>query len=254
MFKGAIPKLTLSRAALGALLLLVAGASPGCGWLRVAAAGAGTARRFLPGQVVWRVGTSRKVVALTVDDGPDPKYTPSVLRIAQERKVKLTFFLLGREVEKHADLVRQEISQGHAIGNHGWDHRLLTDRDERESMFQIQRCQDAIEKACKVHTDLFRPPKGVWDSETSVSAESMGYRMVLWTTTLEHRTARTSQEMADRVISRVSPGTIILAHDGEPKPPIDRRRTIAALPLLIDGLRKKGYEFVTVPELLELSR
>ena len=268
MLSGATGVHPVGRAAVGGMVLLILASAPGCGRLR--AAPSPTPLRNFPsaGQIVWRVRTSRKVVALTLDDGPNPKYTPVALKIAREHGAKLTFFVLGREVEQHPELVRVAVSEGHAIANHGWDHTLLTERPERGSRKapagggtlseiareQIRSCEEAVAKACQVRTDVFRPPKGVWDSETSLAAESLGYRMALWTITLEHRSASSPQEMADRVISRITPGMIILAHDGEPKPPIDRRKTMAALPLLIDGLRKKGYEFVTVPELLALAK
>ena len=218
---------------------------PGCSRIR----GVGSSS-----EILWRVRTTRKVVALTVDDGPNPKYTPAVLRFAREHHVRLTFFLLGREVQRHPDLARQEAQDGHAIGNHGWDHQLLIGAGDQDCVNQIRRCEQAVSKACHVRTSLFRPPKGQWDGEDALAIERLGYRTVLWTITLEHKAARTPQEMADRVIARTTPGTIILAHDGEPRPPLDRRKTLAALPLVVDGLRKKGYEFITVPELLELSR
>ncbi len=255
----------VGRAAVGGMALLVLASAPGCGRLRAAPGPAPLRNSSSVGQIAWRVRTSKKVVALTLDDGPNPKYTPVALKIAREHKAKLTFFVLGREVEQHPELVRQAVREGHAIANHGWDHTLLTERGSRKGTAgggtlsevarkQIRSCEEAVAKACQVHTDIFRPPKGMWDSETSLAAESLGYRMALWTITLEHHSAPSPQEMADRVIDRITPGTIILAHDGEPKPPIDRRKTIAALPLLIDGLREKGYEFVTAPELLALAK
>ena len=218
---------------------------PGCGRVR----GAGSFA-----QVLWRVRTNRKVVALTLDDGPNPKYTPGVLRFAREHHVKVTFFLLGTEVQRHPDLARQEVQDGHAIGNHGLDHRVLIGAGDQDCVNQIRRCERAISNACHIRTSLFRPPKGQWDGEDALAVDRLGYRMVLWTVTVEHRAARTPQEMADRVIARVTPGSIILAHDGEPRPPLDRRKTLAALPLVVEGLRKRGYQFITIPELVDLSK
>lgn len=130
----------------------------------------------------------------------------------------------------------------------------MTRSSEGQNIGEIERCEREIERVCQVHTHLFRPPKGEWDGETFVSAEDLGYRMVMWSVTLEHRSAKTPEEMAERVIARVSPGIIILAHDGEPSHAIDRRKTMAALPILIEGLRKRGYRFVTVPELLQEAK
>jgi peptidoglycan/xylan/chitin deacetylase (PgdA/CDA1 family) len=203
------------------------------------------------GEVVWRVQTDRKVVALTLDDGPDPKYTPTVLALARSKGVRLTFFLVGREIQLHPELARQE---GHVIGNHTWDHPTLAPGSERQDLSEIERCEDEIEKICGVRTHLFRPPRGRWDGDTFLAAADLGYRMVLWSVTLEHHSAKTPEAMARRVIDAIHPGMIILAHDGEPGHPLNRGKSVAALPLLIDGLQKKGYRFVTVPELLALDK
>ena len=204
------------------------------------------------GEIVWRVNTRQKVVALTFDDGPDPTYTPTVLRLARDRGLKLTFFLVGREIQLHPDLVRQEVAEGHAIGNHTWDHQVLTRDTPLQGIPEIERCEDEIEKVCGERTHLFRPPKGYWDGDVFLEAEGLGYRMILWSVALEHHSSRTPQAMAARVLRRIRPGVIILAHDGEPCGPIDRSRTVKALPILVNGLQERGYRFVTVPELLEL--
>jgi peptidoglycan/xylan/chitin deacetylase (PgdA/CDA1 family) len=204
------------------------------------------------GEIVWRVKTDRKVVALTLDDGPDAKYTPTVLQLARHKGIKLTFFLVGREIQRYPDLARREVAEGHAIGNHTWDHPVLPRDTPLQDLSEIERCEDEIEKICGERTHLFRPPKGYWDGDVFLEAEDLGYRMILWSAALEHHTAKTPQAMAERVLRRIRPGMIILAHDGEPRGPIDRSKTMKALPILVDGLQERGYRFVTIPELLEL--
>jgi peptidoglycan/xylan/chitin deacetylase (PgdA/CDA1 family) len=206
------------------------------------------------GEIIWRVPTDRKVVALTIDDGPDPKYTPTVLAIARQKGIRLTFFLVGREVQAHPDLARREVAEGHAIGNHTWDHPLLLRDTAVDDAAEIKRCGDVIEAVCGRRARLFRPPWGLWDDDAFVEAERQGYRMILWTVAVEHHSAQTPEAMAQRVLQKVRPGTIILAHDGEPNGPIDRSKTMQALPLIIDRLRERGYRFVTVPELLRIGR
>jgi len=206
------------------------------------------------GEITWRVKTERKVVALTIDDGPDPKYTPTVLAIARQKGIKLTFFLVGREVELHPDLARREVAEGHAVGNHTWDHPLLIRETAAEDIAEIKRCQDQVESVCGRRTRLFRPPWGLWDEDAFVEAERLGYRMILWTVGVEHHSAKTPEAMAQRVLDEVRPGAIILAHDGEPNGPIDRSKTMKALPLIIDRLQEQGYRFVTLPELLRIGR
>jgi peptidoglycan/xylan/chitin deacetylase (PgdA/CDA1 family) len=199
---------------------------------------------------VWRVKTDQKLVALTLDDGPDPKYTPTVLALARKTGAKLTFFLVGREIQLHPDLARQEVAEGHAIGNHTWDHPTMTYDTTRQDISEVERCEDEIEKICGERTHLFRPPKGMWDGDTFLAAEALGYRMILWSVALEHHSAKTPEAMAQRVLDQIRPGMIILAHDGEPCHQVDRSKTVKALPILLAGLKQRGYTLVTIPELL----
>jgi peptidoglycan/xylan/chitin deacetylase (PgdA/CDA1 family) len=204
-------------------------------------------------EIVWKVATKEKVVALTFDDGPDPRYTPQVLRLARKKGLKLTFFLVGREIQLHPALAREEVAEGHVIGNHTWDHPTMTYDTERQDISEIERCEGEIEKVCGERTYLFRPPKGMWDGDTFLAALAAGYRMILWSVALEHHTAKTPHAMAERVVRKIRPGMIILAHDGEPCHPVDREKTMKALPILVDALQKRGYRFLTVPELLTLA-
>ncbi len=203
--------------------------------------------------VVRRVSAEQKVIALTLDDGPDPKYTPAVMELARRKGIKLTFFLIGQQVQLHPELARQEVAEGHAIGNHTWDHHEMTPLSRRQDTSELERCEDELEQVCGQRPHLFRPPKGLWDGDTLATAAALGYRLILWSVALEHHPARTPQQMAQRVIDMARPGMIILAHDGEPGHPIDRSKTLQALPMLVEGLQQKGYRFVTIPELLEME-
>ncbi len=196
------------------------------------------------------VDTNEKLVAITFDDGPDPKYTPIVLKIAREHNVHFTFFLLGSHVEAYPDLARQIVAEGHVIGNHTWSHRLMLGLTEIENRAEIECGQRAIERTCGPTLKLLRPPKGRFDETTAKVADSLGYQIVLWSVAIENHTTRTPESMSARVLSRVKPGSIILAHDGRPRDPINRDRTMKALEMLIAELQKKGYKLVTVPELI----
>jgi len=199
---------------------------------------------------IKKVDVEEKLVALTFDDGPDPKYTPRVLDFARGHHIPLTFFLLGERVRLHPELARRMLAEGHAIGNHTWSHTVLIGLSEAEDGAEIEACEAEIEKICGYHTKLFRPPKGKVDETVARAAATRGYEIILWSVAVEHHDAKTPQAMADRVVQRVRPGSIILAHDGSPHQDISRDRTVAALPMLVDELRRRGYRFVTVPELL----
>ncbi len=199
---------------------------------------------------VKRARVTDKLVALTFDDGPDPRYTPLVLDFARKHQVPITFFLLGEHVRRYPALTRRIVAEGHAVGNHTWSHEVLLGLSQEEDVAEIEGGGAEIERVCGRRPTLFRPPKGKGDETLSQVAAKLGYEVVLWSVALEHHEAKTAHAMADRATRRVAPGAIILAHDGRQYKATSRDETILALPLLVDELRKKGYRFVTVPELL----
>ncbi|MFB3881223.1 MAG: polysaccharide deacetylase family protein [Armatimonadota bacterium] len=202
---------------------------------------------------IRRVATQEKAVALTLDDGPDPTYTPLVLDLARERRIALTFFVTGEHVRRYPRLVRRIHAEGHAIGNHTWSHEPMLGMSEAEDLAQMQACAVEIKEVCGDQPRLFRPPKGKLDENVVRAAASLGYTVVLWSIAVESHDASTPQQMAERVVKKVQPGSIILAHDGRRYERVSRDKTMAALPLLVEALQEQGYRFVTVPELLALG-
>jgi peptidoglycan/xylan/chitin deacetylase (PgdA/CDA1 family) len=201
--------------------------------------------------VVHRVHTNEKVVALTYDDGPHPVFTPEILRILDKYHVKATFFMIGKRMEDHPEVVKEILDDGHAIGNHTYTHPGNLERDTRKQVTrELMECETVIERIIGERTRLFRPPKGLIDGTIFTIAEDEGYQTILWTVSADHHDAPTPQAMADRVLKHVVPGAIILAHDGTVA---GRWKDVAATPLIIESLRKKGYRFVTLPELLKLG-
>ncbi len=135
---------------------------------------------------IWSVPTDQKVVALTFDDGPDPKYTPKLLEILKAKGVKATFFLVGKNAAAHPELAEAEVAQGHAVGNHTWNHVTMTGLNARRSRTEITRCEQELDRACGPRPHLLRPPKGKWDDDTYEAASALGYTIVLWSLELEH--------------------------------------------------------------------
>lgn len=199
-------------------------------------------------QVITRVDTGgQKLVALTIDDGPDPRFTPAILDILKEYHIKATFFVVGENCEAHPDLVKRELREGHEIENHTYSHPDLVDDNAINTEEEIERDQEIIEKLTKQRPIYFRPPKRLFKNETIDIADLNGYTTVLWTIGLEHKKAKTIEDMANRLVDAAKPGNILLAHDGR----LDRTRTVEALPLVIKGYQSKGYKFVTLKELLK---
>jgi peptidoglycan/xylan/chitin deacetylase (PgdA/CDA1 family) len=208
---------------------------------------------------LFDVRTSRRIVALTFDDGPDPAYTPEVLDILKHYDAKATFFVVGVNALAHPDLIAAQRSAGHSFGNHTFDHPDLDVLPGREVASELERGRRALLDAGVPTTRLFRPPKGYTDRQVRVEAERDRYTTVFWDTCVERFVNHTSTRRGVRqVLQGIRPGGIVLAHDGGTitgRPgSIDRTRTIAALPVLLETLRDRGYRCVDVPTLLTTAR
>ncbi|MGI8427566.1 MAG: polysaccharide deacetylase family protein [Actinomycetota bacterium] len=183
-------------------------------------------------------GTGAPQVALTFDDGPSPLYTPAILDILRNAGVKATFFPLGRTASRNPDLVRRLVAEGMHIGNHSWDHPVLTNKPAKFVIDQLKRSEDTL-SALGASVSVFRPPFGSFQPSTLKTAESLHLKTVIWSVdSLDWKKTGTEQ-IVDRVLSLVRPGSIILLHDGGG----NRSQTVAALPQIISTLKARGYQF-----------
>lgn len=192
---------------------------------------------------LMRGDPDRKEIALTFDDGPHPNYTPRILDILRQYRVRATFFLVGEMAEKYPALVRAEVAQGHNIGNHTYHHVSLVKIPKEYIAAEIKACGKVIQKITGRAPHLFRPPGGEYDKEVAEASDALGYTMVLWTDDPGDYASPGQQLILTRTLSRVTNGGIILLHDGI-------QQTIDVLPGLIERLREQGYTFVTVDEML----
>lgn len=200
------------------------------------------------GEVVSRVTTPRKVVALTFDDGPSPSFTPAILRILAGWRQPATFFMVGSQVERYPAVARAVTAAGHAVGNHTGDHpRDLTALPAEQVRAELRRGSRALRSVLGTTTTLFRPPYGSINGSVERVAAEEGYRTLLWTVCADHHDAPTPAAMAQRVLRQLRPGAIVLFHDGDTP---NRWKDVAALPLVLQPLLARGYRCVTVPELL----
>jgi len=198
--------------------------------------------------VVFRPTGKKNVpqtVALTFDDGPWPTYTKQILRILKKHRVPATFFVVGYLAERHPGLVRQEIRQGHAVGNHSWNHPInppFRELDEKKQDQQMTRTNTVLEDI-GIKPFLFRPPGGSYDGAVVEKARRYGMRVVLWSVSSnDWENDVTKDKIVKRVLSIVGPGSIVLMHDGGG----DQHATVNALPDIIKGIRKKGLELVAI--------
>lgn len=195
--------------------------------------------------LTWYVSTDQKLVALTFDDGPRPKWTTLVLDTLDEYSVPATFFMIGRRVLEYPGVVDGRMGR-HEVGNHTWDHKDLARRNASEAHDDLARAHDAIVGTLGVAPRLFRPPYGHLSGSAALAANDMGYEVVLWNEKMREAQYTTEQQI-ERVVSDTLPGTILLAHDvGKP----DRLVSLRGLPAMISGLRERGFEFVTVSQLM----
>ena len=200
----------------------------------------GSKGSLAPGAVDCRVA---KCIALTFDAGPSEN-TPALLKILHEKKVKVTFFLLGHNhVDKYPDLVRQMGQNGNVLGNHSWTHPRLTDLDPAAIRSELDRLDTAVEKLTGRRPTLMRPPQGRTDKKVSKVCKELGLAQVLWNDTASDYATTDSALIHKRILKDAHRDGIILLHDLY-------QGTVPAVPGIIDALRAQGYTFVTVPELL----
>jgi peptidoglycan/xylan/chitin deacetylase (PgdA/CDA1 family) len=200
------------------------------------------------GRALGKIAGDKKVVALTFDDGPNPEATPLILDTLREKGVKATFFVLGSHAERWPDLVRRIAHDGHQLGNHGYFHRKLQFKSPFYVSRDIRLGIRAIKRAGAPAPRYFRAPHGFRSPWTTPIANSYGERTVGWSLGVWDSDRPGVDEIVRRTLEGVSPGSIILLHDGDGyNADGDRMQTAAALPLIIDRLKDQGYEFATLP-------
>jgi polysaccharide deacetylase family sporulation protein PdaB len=203
--------------------------------------------------VYTAIPTTNKVVALTFDDGPDDKYTERVLKILKEHEIKATFFVIGKNIEVYPEFMKQILTEGHAIGNHTWSHARLTDLSASQIKAEMEDTNKILKELFGVRTDLMRPPFGAMDERTLGILTDLNFHTVKWSVDTRDWAGTESDIMIDNVSLNVTPGGIVLQHNAGGKNG-NLENTLAALPVIIKDLKEKGYEFVTVQELLQMEQ
>jgi peptidoglycan/xylan/chitin deacetylase (PgdA/CDA1 family) len=196
------------------------------------------------GEVAHFGGPSSRQVALTFDDGPST-LTLRFVRMLRSEHVKATFFLLGNQLsERYRKVLAEELRDGDALGDHSWSHPDLVGSGEVGS--QLQRTKSAIASLSGYTPCVFRPPYGAFDSSVLRTAHSLGLATIVWNVDPRDWALPGVGAIESTVLAQVKPGSIVLSHDGGGP----RGQTLAAYPEIIASLRRRGYRFVTVPQLL----
>ena len=192
---------------------------------------------------LWRGAPSEKVVALTFDDGPKPGITEQLLAILARERVPATFFVIGRHATAYPELTRKIADAGMQVENHTYSHPNLTLLPSNEVERELLGTIAAIQTATGKRSRFYRPPGGNLNPEVSRIAAQWGLTPCMWTLDGEALENGSPNRLIDYVVQKTAPGAIVLLHNG-------RMTTIEALPKIIDGLRKRGFQFVTVDRLV----
>lgn len=192
---------------------------------------------------IARGDSAKKEIALTFDDGPHPGYTPKLLAILKQYKVKATFFVVGDMAEKYPDLVRAEIAAGHSVGNHTYHHVNLSKLPPEYIATEIKACGEVVRCITGKAPHLFRPPGGDYNKDVAEISTALDYTMVLWTDDPGDYASPGDHVINNRLLQRANNGGIILIHDGI-------KQTLNVLPGILKDLKGRGYKFVTIDEML----
>lgn len=193
-----------------------------------------------------RVGSRRrKDVALTFDDGPSP-YTQRILTVLEHEHVPATFFEIGRQAKAFAGLTRRETHDGFAVGDHTQNHPAPAALSARAQQTEIVQGARSIQSAGAQAPRLFRPPYGSFNADTLATLHARRMLMVLWSADTKDYSQPGVKRIVYVALSGARAGAIILMHDGGGP----REQTVAALPRIIRGLKRRGYHLVTVTQLV----
>lgn len=201
--------------------------------------------------VVFRVDTDKKLVALTFDDGPHPYFTPMLLEVLSQERAPATFFLLGRQVEKYPRIAARIVREGHELGNHGYSHRAMRFLSWKDIYREIRKTERLVAYHVGVKTTLFRPPYGEIVPMIVNVNRYAGYKLIRWSIDpKDWDQSRNAATIAEHVLTAVKPGDVLLFHDGGR----NQEEAIQAVRQIIRVLKKQGYQFVTVSQLLKNAK
>ncbi|MBD5634067.1 MAG: polysaccharide deacetylase family protein [Candidatus Eremiobacteraeota bacterium] len=217
------------------------------------------------GKTLVRGAPTTREVALTFDDGPNPPYTDEILDVLRRERARATFFVVGRAVVAYPQTARRIVREGHAIGNHTWDHAHLIVESDAAMRGELERTSAAILRVTGVRTDLMRPPFGARDFAVIAEAHKLGYRVVMWSVPLPRDWEQPGvATIVSRIVDNVQDGSIIVLHDGNRgvlcsghrvSPRVcDRSQEVGATRAIVATLQRRGYRFVTIPQLIAAAR
>lgn len=192
---------------------------------------------------IYYVETDKKQVALSFDAAWGNEQTDDLLQILDKYKVKATFFLVGNWVDKYPESVKEIAEKGHDIGNHSDTHPHMTQMSTSDMTGQIQSCNEKIKKITGKTPTLFRAPYGDYNNDVVKSVNGCNMYCVQWDVDSLDWKDPTPEQITKNVVNKLKDGSIILMHNGA-------KNTPEALPMVIEGIKEKGYEIVPISQIL----
>lgn len=210
-------------------------------------------RATLFGPTVWRGPTTRAAVALTFDDGPDPRNTARIAHILDAHHAKATFFCIGKRVEQHTSTAKALHQAGHELENHTYSHGIGRDLFSTSRLkIDLRRCQEVLEAVTGRPSHYYRPAVGIRSPPVHAAARALGLTVVTWTLAARDGVFPFTPRRASALAEGASAGSILALHDGELHAGASvREQTERNLPLLLSRLSERGFAFQTLAELLE---
>lgn len=194
--------------------------------------------------VLYQGSPKLKEVAITIDDGPNPKYCPGILAALRANHCPATFFVVGVKCREYPNLLREMVKDGDEIGNHTYDHQRLRALPPHEIASELRDADADVFDVTGLHTDIMRPPGMEYDHKVLTVAKALGYRTISWSVTAKDYLKQSPDFIEKRAIDGAVNGSIILLHQDTPY-------TAQALPSIITGLRSKGFRLVTIGTMLK---
>lgn len=200
---------------------------------------------FAKDSTIYSADVPDKYIALTFDDGPHKILTPKLLDALKKTNTSVTFFVMGFKAVMHPGILKRATIEGHEIGNHVWDHPVLTQLDWNSVVEQVESTNKAIFNATGIYPKVMRPPYGNTKPRLNNRInDSLNERVIMWSLDTRDWTRPAPENIINHVLEKTKAGDILLCHDIHPG-------TIQAIPVIIENLIRNGFKFLTVSQMLE---
>ncbi|OEF96282.1 polysaccharide deacetylase family protein [Desulfuribacillus alkaliarsenatis] len=210
-------------------------------------------QRQFPNTMVLTGSLLDDKIALTFDDGPDPRFTPLILDVLKQYNARATFFVMGSRAVAYPDIIRRMENEGHVIGNHTYWHPNLVRHEVERTRWEVLETEKVLNDILGYRPRLFRAPYGALNTDVVQELARQDFSVVGWSVDSLDWRQLPADEIARNVLGNVHPGAIVLFHDGGDWT-MDLTGTVNSLHEIIPVLQQEGMSFVTVPELINISK